>query len=136
MAFRVLRARKLIKDMRILATAKTELENVKREIQDRIDNFAESKRRLVTSVTEGETELIDWELRFDGYEISSKYDKKIINKIEDQIEAIQREIRQYEATINEFSEEEIKNARNFNMLVDEDGKLKEKENSDANDNSD
>ena len=120
MAMRMVRAKKIVKDMRILITAKTELENVKREINDRIDAFTESNRNLMKAVGENELRISDWSLRYDGYEAAMNWDRKIIVKIDKYCQNIQSEISKMEINLNEFTDEEIKAARKYMKLESED----------------
>ena len=120
MAMRMVRAKKIVKDMRILITAKTELENVKREINDRIEAFTESNRRLMEAVGENKLRITDWSLRYDGYEAAIDWDKKITVKIDQCCQKIQSEISKLEINLNEFTDEELKDARKFMKLESED----------------
>ena len=117
---RMVRAKKIVKDMRILITAKTELENVKREINDRIEAFTESNRRLMEAVGENKLLITDWSLRYDGYEAAIDWDKKITVKIDQCCQKIQSEISKLEINLNEFTDEELKDARKFMKLESED----------------
>ena len=116
----MVRAKKIVKDMRILITAKTELENVKREINDRIEAFTESNRRLMEAVGENKLLITDWSLRYDGYEAAIDWDKKITVKIDQCCQKIQSEISKLEINLNEFTDEELKDARKFMKLESED----------------
>ena len=120
MTMRMVRAKKIVKDMRILITAKTELENVKREINDRIEAFTESNRRLMEAVGENKLRITDWSLRYDGYEAAIDWDKKITVKIDQCCQKIQSEISKLEINLNEFTDEELKDARKFMKLESED----------------
>ena len=117
---RMVRAKKIVKDMRILITAKTELENVKREINDRIEAFTESNRSLMKAVGQNKLPISDWSLRYDGYEAAMNWDRKIIVKIDKYCQNIQSEISKMEINLNEFTDEEIKAARKFMKLESED----------------
>ena len=117
---RMVRAKKIVKDMRILITAKTELENVKREINDRIEAFTESNRRLMQAVGENKLRITDWSLRYDGYEAAIDWDRKITVKIDKCCQSIQSEITKMEINLNEFTDEEIGEARKFMKLESED----------------
>ena len=120
MAMRMVRAKKIVKDMRILITAKTELENVKREINDRIEAFTESNRSLMKAVGQNKLPISDWSLRYDGYEAAMNWDRKIIVKIDKYCQNIQSEISKMEINLNEFTDEEIKAARKYMKLESED----------------
>ena len=117
---RMVRAKKIVKDMRILITAKTELENVKREINDRIEAFTESNRSLMKAVGQNKLPISDWSLRYDGYEAAMNWDRKIIVKIDKYCQNIQSEISKMEINLNEFTDEEIKAARKYMKLESED----------------
>ena len=116
----MVRAKKIVKDMRILITAKTELENVKREINDRIEAFTESNRSLMKAVGQNKLPISDWSLRYDGYEAAMNWDRKIIVKIDKYCQNIQSEISKMEINLNEFTDEEIKAARKYMKLESED----------------
>ena len=115
-----MRAKKIVQDMRLLMTAKTELGNVKSEIESRIDCFKESNRRLMEAVNENKLRINDWSLRYDSYETACNWDKKVIVKIDELCEDIQRDITKMEINLNEFTDEEIKEARKAMKLESED----------------